>query len=86
MRLRFDKDIKNEKYVDETLTEFCRKFTNESIRNESTKENIAYLECEYIIILKNEDDSRKLISKLEEGGITVKKVSKQNNEFTSNDQ
>ena len=86
LRLRLDKDVTKEKYIEDTLNDFCRKFTNESIRNETTKENTPILECEYVIILKNEGDSKLLISTLEKGGITVKKYSKQNTEFTSNDQ
>ena len=74
-----------EKFVDDILAEFCRKYTNESIRNEVTKENTPYLECEYVIILKEEGSARQMISTLEQGGITVRKYSKQNTEFTSND-
>lgn len=85
LRVRFDKMPEKEKLVDDILAEFCRKYTNESIRNEVTKENTPYLECEYVIILKEEGSARQMISTLEQGGITVRKYSKQNTEFTSND-
>ena len=85
LRLRFDKKQDKETFVEETLTLFCKKYTNESIRNDVSKENIPFLECEYVVILKDDSEAKKFLSVLEEGGVMVRKYNKQNTEFTSND-
>lgn len=85
LRLRFDKLPEKEKFVEETLDHYCRKFNNESIRNDVTKDNIPFLEYEYVVILKDDGDTKKLITTLELGGIVIRKFNKQNTEFTSND-
>jgi uncharacterized membrane protein YhiD involved in acid resistance len=85
LRLRFDKAEEKEKFVETTLESFCRKYTNESIRNEVTRENVPYLECEYVVILKNDEDAKLFLTTLEKGGITVRKYNKQNTEFTTSD-
>ncbi|MCX6189072.1 MAG: DUF4956 domain-containing protein [Bacteroidetes bacterium] len=85
LRLRFDKLPEKEKFVEETLDHYCRKFNNESIRNDVTKDNIPFLEYEYVVILKDDGDTKKLITTLELGGVIIRKFNKQNTEFTSND-
>ncbi len=85
LRLRFDKHANKEKFVEDTLATFCQKYTNESIRNDITKENMPFLEVEYVVILKKDEQAKQFLAVLEEGGVIVRKYNKQNTEFTTSD-
>lgn len=86
LRVRFSPENDKLLFVEKILNEYCKKWTTESVRNDSTnKGENPYQELDYAILLNDDEEYKKFIQALENQGVTVRKFSKQNSDFTTND-
>ena len=86
LRIRFSPENDKLLFVEKILNEYCKKWTTESIRNDATnKGENPYQELDYAILLNDDEEYKKFIQALENQGVIVRKFSKQNSDFTTND-
>ena len=86
LRIRFSPENDKLLFVEKIMNEHCKKWTTESIRNDaSNKGENPYQELDYAILLNDDEEYKKFLQALEDQGVTVRKFSKQNSDFTTND-
>ncbi len=86
LKVRFNPEFEKELFVEKHLNTFCKKWTVESIRNDSSnKGETPYQEIDYVVLLNNDDEYKKFIQSIEKEGVSVRKFSKQNSDFTTNE-
>jgi uncharacterized membrane protein YhiD involved in acid resistance len=84
LRVRFNPENDRVLFVEKVLNQYCTKWTIESLKNDSTKDEQVYQELDYTLLLRNDEEYKKFIADLEKEGIAVRKFNKQNSDFTSN--
>jgi hypothetical protein len=84
LRLKLKTSPENIAFTKQTLDEFCRRWTVESSKNEKDKNEVPYKEIDYVIILKDDEAFEAFEERLEANNILVKKINKQNNDFSAN--
>jgi uncharacterized membrane protein YhiD involved in acid resistance len=85
LRVRFSADKATEAYLENILDQYCLKWSVESIRNSTAKDDSPYQEIDYAILLKADVDYKKLLQDVENQPIVVRKFAKQNSDFEGND-
>lgn len=86
LRVRFNPEFEKVLFIEKQLNIFCKKWSVESIRNDSSnKGENPYQEIDYVVLLNNDSDYKKFIESIEKEGVSVRKFNKQNSDFTTND-
>jgi uncharacterized membrane protein YhiD involved in acid resistance len=85
LRVRFSASKTTEAFLENILDQYCLKWSVESIRNSTAKDDSPYQEIDYAILLKADVDYKKLLEDVENQPIVVRKFAKQNSDFEGND-
>ncbi len=85
LRIRFSTESDKVPLIETTLNQYCKKWTTESIRNDSGKNEISYQERDFVVILNDDNDYKIFLQTIEKEQVIVKKFAKQSSDFTSVD-
>jgi uncharacterized membrane protein YhiD involved in acid resistance len=85
LRVRFNIEDDKVQGIETILNKYCKKWTTESIRNDSGKNEISYQERDFVVILNDDKDYKIFLQTIEKEQVIVKKFAKQSSDFTSVD-
>ncbi len=85
LRVRFSIEQDKIPLIETILNQYCKKWTTESIRNDSGKNEIQYQEYDFVVILNDDKDYKIFLQLIEKEQVIVKKFAKQSSDFTSAD-
>jgi hypothetical protein len=85
LRVRFNIEDDKVQVIETVLNKYCKKWTTESIRNDSGKNEISYQERDFVVILNDDKDYKIFLQLIEKEQVIVKKFAKQSSDFTSAD-
>ena len=83
LRIRFNPEFDKVLFIEKILNQYCRKWNTEAIRNDAGRGEKAYQEIDYVIILNDDNEYKKLLKAVEDEGIGIRKFSKQSSDFTA---
>ena len=85
LRIRFSTESDKVALIETILNQYCKKWTTESIRNDSGKNEISYQERDFVVILNDDNDYKIFLQTIEKEQVIIKKFAKQSSDFTSVD-
>jgi hypothetical protein len=84
LRIRVDNPEKM-LIAEQILVIFCEKIIAEGIKSENGKSDLMYKELDYLITFKDDLQYKNFVETLEKQSVSVRKLSKQSNEFRNGD-